>query len=168
MTENQTDGGIFDLPSGDRKKIDEALSEPLAPEPLTDDQRALLETRLTELEAEGGKFTSWAVVQQGLGISTDAVSSRGVELLDAAETDLRNVRDAFEAEREGLGQTFLEQIDQGFGRIYDQPSLADLVVGGLRRVGLLSFPYSVVYRMDEGMVQVVAVMRHTRRIDAGS
>lgn len=165
MIQTPESGGIVDMLPEDRRKLEEALAEGLAPQPLSGDQEAVLKTRLAQLE-NGGIFSTWTVVQQNLNVPSDEAGVRDAELLESAEADLRTLRDAFDAERPGLGQTFLGQIDQELGRIVENPVLADLVVGGLLRVGLLSFPYSVVYRMQDGRVQVVAVMRHARRMDS--
>lgn len=165
MTQKDTGDGIFDLRDEDRRHIEDTLGEPLAPQPLTNDQRVLLEGRLAQLEAGEG-LIPWPITEVEPDPSYEELLAMPAELLAAAQADLQAARDALDAEREGVGKVFLSQIDQELGRIDEKPKFQELLWGDLWRTSLLSFPYGIVYRVREGRIQVVAVMRHKRQIDS--
>lgn len=83
-----------------------------------------------------------------------------------AETDLANARAWYDLQRMGLGDEFLECVDEAFDSLRRTPDLFARVFDELRLVRVRRFPYLVVYRIDDDQITVVAVY-HSRRDPLG-
>jgi plasmid stabilization system protein ParE len=83
-----------------------------------------------------------------------------------AEADLEEARAWHEAQRQGLGDEFLECVREVFDRIQPARHLYGKVYQELRLALVRRFPYAVVYRVDDEQITVVAVY-HTRREPRG-
>jgi toxin ParE1/3/4 len=68
----------------------------------------------------------------------------------------------YESRRRGLGDEFLNAIEVSFVRLRSNPYLYSTVRGGLRRVHLRRFPFSVFFTVEDGVVVVLAIV-HGRR-----
>jgi len=83
-------------------------------------------------------------------------------LRPAAAADLEEARLWYDKQRTGLGDEFLAEAEAAIARILATP-LAYAVVYKDRRRGLLRrFPYSVVYRIIDDVIVVLAVV-HAKR-----
>ena len=80
----------------------------------------------------------------------------------ASRAELLEARDWYEAQRRGLGSDLAASVDATVTRIGTHPALYPEVRPGLRRAVLLDFPYSVFYRVQPRMIEVVAVFHHRR------
>jgi toxin ParE1/3/4 len=83
-----------------------------------------------------------------------------------AELDLDEARRWYEAERAGLGDAFVDAVDQVLDRMQRAPRLYAKVFQELRLALVRRFPYAVLYRIDEDQITVVAVY-HTHRDPRG-
>jgi toxin ParE1/3/4 len=83
-----------------------------------------------------------------------------------AKTDLKDVASWYEQQREGLGDEFLECVDEALDRIRQFPQLSPKVFRDLRRRVVRRFPYVVIFRIDDDQITVVAVY-HGRRHPRG-
>lgn len=83
-----------------------------------------------------------------------------------AEADLAEVKAWYNGERDGLGDEFLECVDEAFGQIRALPNVSRKVYLDLRRKLVRRFPYAVFYRVDEDQITVVAVY-HCKRDPRG-
>lgn len=62
-----------------------------------------------------------------------------------------------------LGESFADELDLALERIATAPKRWPLHLLGTRSVALRRFPYQVVYRVLEDIVQIVAVQHFKRR-----
>lgn len=75
-------------------------------------------------------------------------------------------RDWYEERLPSLGDAFVDALEATVGRIEADPLAYPVAHGQLRRALLRSFPYTVIYRVTERELLIVAVMherRHPRR-----
>lgn len=89
-----------------------------------------------------------------------------VELHAAAEEEIRTAAAWYEDCREGLGERLLAAVDAAGKRIETAPFEGALwtrpdVPGGVRRVRVGTFPYSLVYLTEPGLV--VLALAHDRQ-----
>lgn len=63
----------------------------------------------------------------------------------------------------GLGDRFLDELENCLERVISQPSLGSAVTGVLRRRILRKFPFSVIYAQEESMIVVIAVAHTSRK-----
>jgi toxin ParE1/3/4 len=79
-----------------------------------------------------------------------------------ARQDAEEARDYFEVRRAGLGQAFLDRLNQVLARIGDMPEIYAVVWRNVRAARLRQFTHVVYYRVHDDRVEVLAVM-HGRR-----
>ena len=85
-----------------------------------------------------------------------------VVLRPEASQDVREARDHYEALRSGLGQTFLDRLDEVLTRIGAMPELYGVAWRNVRAVRLRQFTYVVYFRIHDDRVEVLAVMHGSR------
>lgn len=78
-----------------------------------------------------------------------------------AETD--GSVEFYEARIEGLGLRFLAAVEETTERISASPDAGAPLQGEYRKRIVPGFPYSIIYRVWEDYVHVVAVAHHHRR-----
>ena len=71
----------------------------------------------------------------------------------------------YEARLEGLGLRFLAAVEQTAERISASAEAGAPLAGGFRKRIVFGFPYSVIYRVWEDYVYLVAVAHQHRRPD---
>jgi plasmid stabilization system protein ParE len=86
----------------------------------------------------------------------------------AAETDIQSAADWYDQQREGLGDEFLEAVEEAFQIIQQLPRgglAAQAAPPGreVRRYGLKRFPYSVFYEVSDEDIIVLAVTHQRRK-----
>jgi plasmid stabilization system protein ParE len=80
----------------------------------------------------------------------------------AAEEDLTEAAAWYDSARAGLGQEYLDCVQDAFDRLARQPDLGIVVHKQMRRMSVRRFPYGVFYVSYPDRIEVVAVM-HARR-----
>jgi plasmid stabilization system protein ParE len=68
----------------------------------------------------------------------------------------------YESQQPGLGDNFLEQIDEALDRICQMPESYPAVYRDVRRAVVRRFPYAIYYRIVSSRVIITAVF-HGRR-----
>jgi plasmid stabilization system protein ParE len=63
----------------------------------------------------------------------------------------------------GLGQKFLEALEDATARALAFPQAGSPAPSGTRRVFLKDFPFALVYRSDEQGITIYALAHHARR-----
>lgn len=76
--------------------------------------------------------------------------------------ELNEAYDWYEARQPGLGDDFLECIDELLNQICRMPELYSVVHRDIRRAVLRRFPYAIYYRIVSSRIIVIAVF-HGRR-----
>jgi hypothetical protein len=80
----------------------------------------------------------------------------------AATLDLRLAARWYDRQRRGLGVELVLAVDDAIHKIVEAP-LRWPVFAGARRYILGRFPFSVIYRVVDERIQVVAIAHHSRR-----
>jgi plasmid stabilization system protein ParE len=70
----------------------------------------------------------------------------------------------YDAASRGLGNDFLDDIQQAIQKLREYPHSGEALVSGLRRKLLHRFPFSVVYALETDAVLVNAIAHHGRRL----
>ena len=85
-----------------------------------------------------------------------------VVLRPEAQCDLDNAFDWYEQQRPGLGVELVARVEEAFREIAKAPERRERVLGGVRRVPVRRFPYSVYYTVEADRISVVSVF-HSKR-----
>jgi plasmid stabilization system protein ParE len=83
-------------------------------------------------------------------------------LTPAAERDLADAIEWYEAARPGLSCDFRLAVEATLNRIVNHPEGYAVTAHGLRRALLSRFSYAIFYRRRETVIQVVGIL-HTSR-----
>jgi len=69
----------------------------------------------------------------------------------------------YESELKGLGNRFLQKLDEAFNKLQKNPQHYSKIYDPVRRILLRKFPYKILYLVaDDGSVVVLAVL-HVKR-----
>lgn len=79
-----------------------------------------------------------------------------------ARIEFEAAGDWYERESRGLGEAFLEAVDQQLARIAANPLLYPVVHRNVRKAALKRFPYCVYFRLRGDIVVVLAVFHSAR------
>ncbi|WP_089722001.1 type II toxin-antitoxin system RelE/ParE family toxin [Candidatus Entotheonella palauensis] len=71
----------------------------------------------------------------------------------AARRELEEAIDYYNAERQGLGKEFREEVQRVLALLTRFPRLGQVVRGSVRRMQLSRFPYHIYYRLLEGSLR---------------
>ena len=85
-----------------------------------------------------------------------------VEFHDNADAEMREAATYYEQRVSGLGDDFLDEIEEGLNRIREFPLLWSSYEGEYRRYFLKRFPYGLIYRVEAERIHIIAVA-HIRR-----
>ena len=102
--------------------------------------------------------------------------NRPVRLSTLAALDLQQARDWFDARESGLGDTFLERVNETIAKISQNPEQYQVAIADLHRAPVSKHRWSVFYRIlpDESIIVAclsdrrepsVAKQRALRRFD---
>lgn len=86
-----------------------------------------------------------------------------LSLHEDADRELNDVADYYDAESLGLGTAFLDQLDDGYQRILENPHAAAEIDPDIRKLVLAKFPYNLIYEIDGDVVLILAVAHQRRR-----
>jgi plasmid stabilization system protein ParE len=89
--------------------------------------------------------------------------SRSVEFHPDAQEDLYGAMDWYNRESAGLGTAFVAAVERTIQMVAVSPMLGSLVGTELRRVLVPTFPYAVLYAVEEQRLWIVAVAHFRRR-----
>ena len=82
---------------------------------------------------------------------------------EAAEAEINEAADFYDAESPGLGDVFIDDIERAIARISEFPEAAPLVRGRVRKRIIAKFPYSLVYSVRGDQIRILAVAHLKRR-----
>lgn len=85
-----------------------------------------------------------------------------VVLRPEAEADLVAARNWYERQRAGLGDAFIETVDELLGRISAVPEQYAVLLKGVRRGKLRRYPYVAYYRVLADRIEVIGVLHGSR------
>lgn len=79
-----------------------------------------------------------------------------------AHDEFEAAGDWYERERRGLGEAFLEAVDERLAQIAANPLLYPDVHRGIRKAALRRFPYCIYFRLRDDAVVILAVFHSAR------
>jgi plasmid stabilization system protein ParE len=79
-----------------------------------------------------------------------------------AQADLLEARDWYNRQRTGLGNEFLDAVEELFDQIRTNPEVYAKTLKIVRRGKLRRFPYVAYYRMLDDRTEVLAVLHGSR------
>ena len=79
-----------------------------------------------------------------------------------AETDVADAAAWYENQSAGLGAEFLDEILATCNSIAENPQMCPALHRETRRAVIHKFPFGLYYRVDSGLVTIVAVMHGSR------
>lgn len=83
----------------------------------------------------------------------------------SARAELDASVDFYESRLGGLGGRFLAAVEEAIGRIARSPDAGSALQHGFRKRLVPGFPFTVVYRVSQGQLFIVAVAHQHRRPD---
>jgi plasmid stabilization system protein ParE len=89
--------------------------------------------------------------------------SRQLSINEAAESEINEAADFYDARSPGLGSVFINEVENVVERISEFPEAAPLVRGRVRKRSVAKFPYSVVYSVRSEKIRILAVAHQKRR-----
>jgi plasmid stabilization system protein ParE len=89
--------------------------------------------------------------------------SRRLVISPGAEGDISAAFAWYERQKAGLGDQFLDEVEQALVRVADGPLLYQRLRNNIRRAAVRRFPYSVYFLVDDVRISVLAVLHHRRR-----
>jgi len=82
---------------------------------------------------------------------------------EAADAELTEAIQYYDAEAPGLGDRFLAAVKAATLRIEQYPEIAPVIDEGVRAKVVLNFPYRLMYVVDSGELFIVAVAHGSKR-----
>jgi toxin ParE1/3/4 len=80
-----------------------------------------------------------------------------------AEQELLDAVSYYEEQEIGLGLEYLGEVEHAVNFLMRYPEAGSKVRGSIRRLTLPKFPYSLLYRVMEEQIRVLAVAHHKRK-----
>jgi len=88
---------------------------------------------------------------------------RRVSFHELAERELNDAALYYESESAGLGVKFLDEIERYIAAIIKNPDAGKKVRSQVRRRILRTFPYGILYSVNDDGIRVLAIMNLKRR-----
>jgi toxin ParE1/3/4 len=82
-----------------------------------------------------------------------------------AAADVESARAWYDEQRGGLGDEFIEALEHAIELISSFPNAFPEIAAGHRRALLLRFPYSLYYRVELDVIDVLACLHSSRSPD---
>lgn len=86
-----------------------------------------------------------------------------VEILDTAETELDESIQYYELQQKGLGKRFYFEFKNALSRIVKFPKANQVIISDIRRCLVKTFPYSVIYQIQEDNILIISVTHQHRK-----
>jgi toxin ParE1/3/4 len=88
---------------------------------------------------------------------------RSVIFHPLAEQELLDAVSYYEEQDTGLGLEYLGEVEHAVNFLMRYPEAGSKVRGSIRRLTLPKFPYSLLYRVMEEQIRVLAVAHYKRK-----
>jgi toxin ParE1/3/4 len=82
---------------------------------------------------------------------------------DLARKELLDVRDYYDELVYGLGKSFVLELEKSLRVIKSNPLAYPIIREKIRKAVVIKFPYSVLYRLDNDKVYILAIMHQKRK-----
>ena len=80
-----------------------------------------------------------------------------------AKRELFEAQDFYDARVLGLGDIFLDRVEEAIALIRRYPHSGPSEAPGLRRIKTPRFPYGLIYRLEEGRIFILALAHEKRK-----
>lgn len=80
-----------------------------------------------------------------------------------AESELYDSAYYYEKQRQGLGQEFIDDVQQTIEQITAYPHTGHLITKELRQKALQRFPFNIIYRIENETIFILVIMHQRRR-----
>src|SRR5687767_8198693 len=87
----------------------------------------------------------------------------GYRFLSAADEEMTEAAVFYEAASIGLGNDFLDDVQQTIDTLRALPEIGVSVAANLRRALLHRFPFSLIYAVESDAILIVSVAHHRQR-----
>lgn len=77
--------------------------------------------------------------------------------------EIKDSNDWYQGKGFGLGDDFINELESAYQAIMEFPETWPYFKRGFRRYLLSRFPFSVIYRIEEDIIYIIAVMHHKRK-----
>lgn len=91
-----------------------------------------------------------------------AEPARAIWFLDDAEEDISAAFEWYESKRVGLGAEFVYAVDAVLVELLDFPESCEVFHRNTRRRFMGRFPFEIFYRLEDGLLVVVACIHAAR------
>lgn len=88
---------------------------------------------------------------------------RNVIIHEAAELELAESAEFYDHESLGLGDQFIDEVEESINIIASFPESSPEIRGRVRHKPLKKFPYSLIYTIRPGVIRILAVAHQKRR-----
>jgi plasmid stabilization system protein ParE len=89
--------------------------------------------------------------------------SPALSIHESAEIEINEAVDFYEMECRGLGNVFIDIIENAIESIFLFPEASQVLQGEVRRKVLRKFPYSVLYSVRPDEIRILAVAHQKKR-----
>ena len=79
-----------------------------------------------------------------------------------ANNDITSTAEWYEEQEKGVGVAFLDELNGVLQRILRNPKAFSLRQLALRGASLKKFPYTIYYKHENEVIQIIAVLHHRR------
>ncbi|NLE95459.1 MAG: type II toxin-antitoxin system RelE/ParE family toxin [Dehalococcoidia bacterium] len=107
-----------------------------------------------------------SVCTVGTKRALSAESPRAIWFLDAAEDDIAAAFEWYESKSAGLGAEFVQAVDVALASLLDFPESCEIFYRDTRRCLMGRFPFEIFYRIENGLLVIVACMHAARDLGA--
>jgi ParE-like toxin of type II ParDE toxin-antitoxin system len=87
----------------------------------------------------------------------------GYRFLSPAEDEMAEASLFYDAASSGLGNDFLDDVQQAIDRLCEYPQAGGAVASNLKRLLLHRFPFSIIYSVEADVILIIAIAHHGRR-----
>src|SRR5258705_11109852 len=87
----------------------------------------------------------------------------GYRFLSPAEEEMTEASVFYNAASSGLGNDFLDDVQQAIDRLCEYPLVGEAVAPGLRRILVDRFPFCVVYVAEYDLILVIPIAHQGRQ-----
>jgi len=83
--------------------------------------------------------------------------------LAPASGELRNASHYYQQRSRRVAASFMVEVQKAVDQVLEYPDSAPVILGGVRGKVILRFPYSLMYRVVDDVVIILAVAHHRQR-----
>ena len=91
------------------------------------------------------------------------MADRQLLLHPAALEEAERSRDWYQVRNPLAASAFVRELERGINRIIESPQAWPAYIKGTRRYFLVGFPFSLIYRDRDGVIELLAIAHHRRR-----